>query len=69
MKWLKQLFGRRRRYGLVRFIASFLFGVTTWDPIVFLSVPLTLLSVALLAIWLPARRATLVDPMQVLRTD
>ncbi len=52
--------------GLVRFIASFLFGVTTWDPIVFLSVPLLLLSAALVAVWLPARR---IDPMQALRSE
>ncbi len=56
-------------FGLVRFIASFLFGVTTWDPVVFLSVPLLLLGAALLAVWLPARRAMRVDPMQALRAE
>lgn len=56
-------------FGLVRFMASLLFGVTTWDPIVFLSVPLLLLSAALIAVWIPARRAMRVDPIQVLRSE
>jgi putative ABC transport system permease protein len=56
-------------FGSVRFLASFLFSVTTWDPVVFLSVPLLLLCSALLAVWLPARRATRVDPMQALRSE
>jgi putative ABC transport system permease protein len=56
-------------FGLVRFIASLLFGVTTWDPVAFLSVPVLLLSAALVAVWLPARRAMEVDPIQALRTE
>lgn len=56
-------------FGLARFIASLLFGVTAWDPAVFLSVPLLLLSAAFLAVWLPARRAMRVDPIQALRTE
>jgi putative ABC transport system permease protein len=54
-------------FGLVRLIASFLFGVKPWNLEVFVSVPLILSSVALLAIWLPARRASKLDPMQALR--
>jgi putative ABC transport system permease protein len=56
-------------FELVRFIASFLFGVKPWDLEVFVTVPLILSSVALLAIWLPARRASKLDPMQALRTE
>ena len=56
-------------FGLTRLIASFLFGVKPWDPAVFLSVPLVLIAVALLAVWLPAARASKVDPMQALRAE
>jgi len=56
-------------FGLARFIASFLFGVTAWDPTVFLCVPLLLLSAALLAVGLPARRAMRIDPMRGLRNE
>ena len=44
-------------FGLTRLIASFLFGVKSWDPIVFVTVPVILASVALFAVWLPATRA------------
>ena len=54
-------------FGLTRFLASFLFGVEAWDPLVFVSVPLVLAMVALLAVWLPARRASGVDPIDALR--
>jgi putative ABC transport system permease protein len=56
-------------FGLVRLIASFLFGVKPWDLEVFVSVPLILSSVALLAVCLPAKRASKLDPMQALRTE
>ena len=41
-------------FGLTRLIASFLFGVKSWDPLVFVIVPITLAAVALLAVWLLA---------------
>jgi predicted permease len=56
-------------FGLTRIIASFLFGVTTRDPLVFVAVPLLLSSVALFGVWLPARRASQVDPAVALRTE
>jgi ABC-type antimicrobial peptide transport system permease subunit len=48
-------------------MASLLYGVRPHDPAVFLIVPLLLFAVAVLASYLPARRATKVDPMIVLR--
>jgi putative ABC transport system permease protein len=56
-------------FGLSRLIASFLFGVKSWDPIVFVTVPIILSTVALLAVWLPATRAAKLDPMQALRVE
>jgi predicted permease len=56
-------------FGLTRLIASFLFGVKTWDPTVFVAVPLILAGVALLAVWLPATRASRLDPNQALRME
>jgi predicted permease len=55
--------------GLTKLIASFLFGVTEWDPAVFTGVPLLLAAVAVLAVWLPARRASRVDPIRALRYE
>jgi predicted permease len=56
-------------FGLTRLMASLLFGVKTWDPTVFVTVPLILGAVALLAVWLPATRASKLDPMQALRVE
>jgi len=54
---------------LSRFMNLFLFGVTAWDPAAFLVTPLLLSAVALLAVWVPARRATRVSPMTALRFE
>ena len=54
-------------YGLARVIASFLYGVQAHDPGVFVAIPVLLSLVALLAVWLPARRASRVDPVIALR--
>jgi ABC-type antimicrobial peptide transport system permease subunit len=56
-------------FGLTRFLASFLYGVKSVDPMAFIAVPLILTAVALLAVWLPATRASKVDPMQALRME
>jgi predicted permease len=56
-------------FGLTRLIATFLFGVKSWDPAVFVIVPIVLSAVALFAVWLPARRATLIDPIDALRYE
>jgi putative ABC transport system permease protein len=52
---------------LAHLMTGFLFGVTPWDPIVFATVPVLVSVVALLAVWLPARRAARIDPAEALR--
>jgi predicted permease len=55
--------------GVTRVLQRFLFGVTPTDPIAFTVVTLLLLFVGLLAAWLPARRATRIDPWAALRDE
>jgi putative ABC transport system permease protein len=59
--------GAAGAFALARLISSFLFGVKPWDPLVFAAVPVLLGVVAFLAVWIPARRAARIDPLDALR--
>ena len=56
-------------FWLTHFLASFLFGVRPLDPMSFIATPLLLSAVALVSVWVPALRATRVDPMTALRVE
>ena len=54
---------------LARLLAGLLYGITSTDPVSFLLASLALLGLTLVASYIPARRAALVDPIRALRTE
>jgi ABC-type lipoprotein release transport system permease subunit len=56
-------------YGLAKLIQSILFGVEARDPLVFVGISVVLTLVALAAVWLPALRASRVNPLTALRYE
>jgi predicted permease len=63
------LIGLGAATGLTRLMTSLLFGISPLDPLTYAAVPLVLLAAAMLASYLPARRASAVDPVEALRAE
>jgi ABC-type antimicrobial peptide transport system permease subunit len=63
------LIGLVAALALSRLFASFLYGVTARDPVIFVGSALRLGGVAFVGVWLPARRASSIDPALALRTE
>jgi ABC-type antimicrobial peptide transport system permease subunit len=54
---------------LARIASSLLYGIAPHDAVTFTLVPIVLVVVALVAAWIPARRAACIDPIQALRSE
>lgn len=67
--WLGIAFGLAGSFAVTRAMTTLLYGVSATDPVTFTSVALLLAGVALLATYIPARRATRVDPLVALRHE
>jgi len=63
------ILGLAGAFGVTRVLQRFLFGVTPTDPIAFTVVTLALIAVGVTAAWMPARRATRIDPVAALRAE
>ena len=69
LTFIGAVLGLGAAYGMTRLLTAFLFGVKPADPLVFAGVPVVLALVSLLAIWVPASRATRIDPVLALRRE
>jgi ABC-type antimicrobial peptide transport system permease subunit len=55
--------------GLTRLMKSLLFGISTLDPAIYIAMPVVLVAAAILASYVPARRASQIDPSEALRLE
>jgi putative ABC transport system permease protein len=70
--WSSRAAVKSRRFAaffLSKFLSTILFGITVHDPVTFIAVPTCLIAIALVVGYLPARRATGVDPVTSFRYE